>query len=164
MPGLTLAAGVTYYFVVDGLFGSTGDYTFHLNAIETGRCCYSNNLQCATTTNVNCAALGGNFTAGLTCADSCPPPPPACVCGPMDLVFVIDTTGSMGGAIGSVAAELPNIIATANYFSCDLQLGLVTFGDQVVVNQQLTVNQAAVQASIAALTAGGGGGDSRMFG
>jgi uncharacterized protein YegL len=158
VDNVTLTAGTTYYIVVDGFASEAGDYALNIVEVINGRCCYNNNLLCATTTNISCEALSGVFAPGETCDTPCPPPPPQCICGPMDLVFVIDTTGSMTGAINSVVAELPNIITTANYFSCDVRLGLVTFGDQVVVNQQLTTNEAAVQASIAALTAAGGSG------
>jgi uncharacterized protein YegL len=156
VDNVALSAGTTYYIVVDGFGGDAGDYTLNITPIITGRCCYSNNLLCATTTDVDCDVLGGVFTAGETCDTPCPPPPPQCLCGPMDLVFVIDTTGSMGPAIASVVAQLPDIIATANYFSCDVRLGLVTFGDQVMVNDQLTTDEATVEGHISTLSANGG--------
>ena len=36
------------------------------------------------------------------------------VCGPMDVTFAVDDTGSMGGAIDNVKSELPAIITQAN--------------------------------------------------
>lgn len=155
LGGVALSAGVTYYIVVDGFGDSFGDYTLDVSMQTTGRCCY-NLTECAETTFQQCNALGGEWTEGATCADACPEPPAQCACGPMDIVFVVDTTGSMGAAIQNVSNALPTIIATAEYVSCDLQLGLVTFGDEVVVNHQLTTDFAAVQASITGLTANGG--------
>ncbi|MEA2075672.1 MAG: hypothetical protein U9O85_08080 [Euryarchaeota archaeon] len=40
-------------------------------------------------------------------------------CGPIDLVIVLDDTGSMGGAINNIQAGVPNIIATANTASVE---------------------------------------------
>jgi len=98
--------------------------------------------------------LGGEWTPGLTCEDACPAPGD---CGPIDLVFAVDITGSMGGALANIVAELPNIIALANNSSGgDLRLGLVTFDDQVHSLHDLTFNTAAVQATISGLLAGGG--------
>jgi hypothetical protein len=79
------------------------------------------------------------------------------ICGPMDIAFAVDDTGSMGGAINNVKSELPNIISTANSASGgDLRLGLMTFKDNVNVVHKLTGNIALVQASIGAISAGGG--------
>ena len=80
-------------------------------------------------------------------------------CGCMDVALVVDNTGSMGGAIDNVRAELPAIIATAQAASCgDLRIGLVTFpNDNVVVNQPFTTNITAVQNAVQALVASGTG-------
>src|ERR1700694_1038555 len=78
-------------------------------------------------------------------------------CGPMDVTFAIDTTGSMFGAIGNVQAALPGIVAQLEKASGgDLHLGVVTAntvttptegtGDGVNVKSALTSNVAAVQA------------------
>ncbi|MGD0016144.1 MAG: vWA domain-containing protein [Verrucomicrobiia bacterium] len=79
----------------------------------------------------------------------------------MDVAFVIDDTGSMGGAIANVKAALPEVIAAAESASClDLRMGLVTFpNDNVVVSQPLTTDITAVQNAIRALVAGGGAGE-----
>ena len=63
----------------------------------------------------------------------------ASTCGCMDVALVIDNTGSMGGAINNVKAELPNIVAAAQAASGgDLRMGLVTFPeDNIIVNQPL---------------------------
>jgi uncharacterized repeat protein (TIGR01451 family) len=80
-------------------------------------------------------------------------------CGPIDVVFVIDTTSSMDEAIDNVKAEVGGLIGLVDDFSeSDFQLGLVTFKDQVTVLNDLAAgNEAAVQANILALTAEGGG-------
>jgi hypothetical protein len=82
-------------------------------------------------------------------------------CGCMDLALVVDDTGSMGGAIDNVKAELPDIIATAEAASGgDLRLGLIHFpNDDVEVAQALTTDISAVQTAIQALTANGGAGE-----
>jgi uncharacterized protein YegL len=81
-------------------------------------------------------------------------------CGPMDVAFVVDTTGSMGGAIENVKAELSPIIDNIKKASGgDAQLALVTFKDNVVVEQDLASgNNTAVADAIAALSASGGAG------
>lgn len=80
------------------------------------------------------------------------------ICGPIDLAIVLDNTGSMGGAINNIKLELPNIIATANTASGgDLRVGFITFRNEVTVHNNLTTNISAVNASIQAEFAGGGG-------
>ena len=80
-------------------------------------------------------------------------------CGPIDLVIVLDDTGSMGGAIANIKAELPTIIAAANTASGgDLRMGYLTFKDDVTVHNNLTTNISAVTASINATFASGGAG------
>jgi uncharacterized protein YegL len=83
-----------------------------------------------------------------------------CKCGPLDVVFVIDTTGSMGGSLTAFKNNFNTILgqiqASSNW---DYQLGLVTFRDSVTVMDDLAVgNTASVQAHVAALMASGGGG------
>ncbi len=80
-------------------------------------------------------------------------------CGPIDLVIVLDDTGSMGGAIGNIIDELPEIIGDALIAAAgDLRMGYITFKDNVTVRNALTDDLAAVQASIAAASASGGAG------
>ena len=80
-------------------------------------------------------------------------------CGPMDVVFVVDTTGSMGGAIESVKSELPVIIEQIQTASGgDFRLGLIDFNDDVIVLNDLAGgNLDAVKTNIGKLSAGGGG-------
>ncbi len=82
-------------------------------------------------------------------------------CGCMDVAFVVDDTGSMGGALENVQTALPSIIAAVVAASGgNLHLGLVTFpDDNVVVNQAFTNGVTAVQTAIQALSAGGGNGE-----
>jgi hypothetical protein len=78
-------------------------------------------------------------------------------CGPMDIVFAVDITGSMGGAIGNVISALPNIMSAANAASGgDVRFGLLTFDDLVHVIHNLTTDQTAVATSISGLFADGG--------
>jgi Mg-chelatase subunit ChlD len=80
-------------------------------------------------------------------------------CAPLDLVLVIDDTGSMGPAITSVKDGLAQIIETALVVSSnDLRLGLVAFKDSVTVHNALTADIEAVKSSVNALSAGGGAG------
>jgi hypothetical protein len=81
-------------------------------------------------------------------------------CGCMDVALVIDDTGSMGGAISNVQAQLKQIINIAEFVSGgDLHMGLATFpSDNVVINVPLTTDLAAVEAAVQGLVAAGGAG------
>jgi hypothetical protein len=86
-------------------------------------------------------------------------------CGCMDIALVVDDSGSMGGAIDNVKAELPAIVTAAQFASGgDLRMGLVSFpgvgltADGILVRQELTSNITAVENAIQALTAVGGAG------
>lgn len=80
-------------------------------------------------------------------------------CGPIDLTIALDDTGSMGGAISNIIAELPTIISTATTASGgDLRAGYMTFKDSVTVHNNLTTNISAVTDSINATFASGGAG------
>jgi uncharacterized protein YegL len=84
-------------------------------------------------------------------------PTAAAPCTCIDLVFIIDDTGSMGGAINNVKLGLVDILNTANAASCgDLRVGLITFKDDVTVHSTLTNNVALVAGQINALVAAGG--------
>lgn len=80
-------------------------------------------------------------------------------CGALDVVFAIDPTGSMGGVLENVKAQIPTIIDQINKASGgNYQLALVTFPeDNVVVDVDLGAKNAdAIKAAVAKLTAGGG--------
>lgn len=81
-------------------------------------------------------------------------------CGPMDVVFVVDDTGSMGGAISNVKSGLASIITQIDTASGgDFQIGLVSFKDAVEVDEQLEPDDGSVGTAVAALTASGGSGE-----
>jgi hypothetical protein len=79
----------------------------------------------------------------------------------MDVALVVDDTGSMGGALTNIQAEIPQIIAAAQVASGgDLLVGLVTIpSDNVVVNVPFTTDLAAIQTAVQALVASGGAGE-----
>ncbi len=85
---------------------------------------------------------------------------PGVDCSPaLDVAFVIDDTGSMGGAITSVTNELAGILdeieQTSNF---NYQTALVTFKDTVQVDLAFGLNnRVAMTAAFGALTAAGGG-------
>lgn len=88
-------------------------------------------------------------------------PPPTSPCGPLDVAFVVDDTGSMGPALTNIKNELGNIATAVQANSGnDYQLGLVTFKDDVTVRTDLApLNLGVVTPQINALTATGGGGE-----
>lgn len=79
-------------------------------------------------------------------------------CDCIDLVLVVDDTGSMFGAISNVQTGLVSILNTAQSTCGDLQCGVITFADDVQVDQPLTAVTANCTAAVNALTAGGGAG------
>jgi hypothetical protein len=86
--------------------------------------------------------------------------PPSAVCGPMDIAFLIDTTGSMYNAIDNVKAELGAILDCIETVSGgDYRMALVTFGDGITILDNFAAgNKTAVGTHIGALTAYGGDG------
>lgn len=102
---------------------------------------------------VTVLALGVGFSSGAL-AQAAP------FCGPMDVVFVVDDTGSMDGAIANVKAGISSIAADVVAASGgDYQMGLVSFKDNVQTDVDLAAgNEAAVQAGITALVASAGAG------
>jgi hypothetical protein len=79
-------------------------------------------------------------------------------CGPMDVAFVVDDTGSMSGAINNVKAELSSILDSIETSSGnDYRLALVTFKDNVTVQENFSANnRVSITPKIMGLTAGGG--------
>ncbi|MGB0383922.1 MAG: vWA domain-containing protein, partial [Ardenticatenaceae bacterium] len=76
------------------------------------------------------------------------------MCGPMDVVFVLDETGSMRDLLGSVQIVTSGLINQINMLSGgNYQLGLVTFKDNVQVDVDLAPSaDAAILARVADLT------------
>ncbi len=80
-----------------------------------------------------------------------------------DIVFLADTTGSMGSAINNVKTNAGDILTAVSSAQSGVQFAVANYRDVSVdppgftVDQALTADQAAVQAGIGAWTAGGGG-------
>lgn len=84
------------------------------------------------------------------------------VTGPVDIMFMSDTTGSMGGAIGSVISGVSGIVTATASLSPNTEYAVSAYrdwGDAYVyqLNQNLTNNTASVQAAVNTWSAGGGG-------
>ncbi|MDZ4767719.1 MAG: vWA domain-containing protein [Chloroflexota bacterium] len=76
----------------------------------------------------------------------------------LDVVFVVDTTGSMGGFIAGVKSNITSIIAGIAATGADYQVGVIGFGDpDTQFFQALTADSAAITAGVNALYASGGG-------
>jgi hypothetical protein len=84
----------------------------------------------------------------------------------LDVVFLIDTTGSMGGSIGSIQAAAISI--TTNIFAHfpEARIAVRDFKDNPIhsgdpyldrVDTEFTTNAAAIQSAVNTLSAGGGG-------
>jgi hypothetical protein len=79
-----------------------------------------------------------------------------------DLVFIADTTGSMGGAIGNVRANAADILSQIVAAQPQAQFAVAEYKDVTDayafrVNQGLTADQAAAQTGINQWAASGGG-------
>ena len=103
-----------------------------------------------------------------------PPPPPG---GPgcsatMDIIFAIDTTGSMGGVIATAKSQATQIMNTIDsvFPGSDIRYGVVDFRDYadggswpVYYRQPLTYTRTDVQNAINAMGAGGGGDNPEAY-
>jgi len=99
------------------------------------------------------------FAVGVGFSGTAAAQPAPGVCGAMDLVFVVDDTGSMGGAIANIQADLVTIIGDANIASGgDLNLAMTSFKDAPQTDADLVSSEAVVTAAIAALVPTGGAG------
>ncbi|QFZ16393.1 vWA domain-containing protein [Saccharothrix syringae] len=88
--------------------------------------------------------------------------PAASRCGPLDVAFVLDDTGSMGGAIANLKTGITSIVNDVVAASGgDYRLGLVTFKDNIGVHAPLTAGNAAQVTNYVTnvLAAAGGGGE-----
>lgn len=84
------------------------------------------------------------------------------VTSPVDVFFLADTTGSMGGAIGTVRTNASSILSAVTVVSPTVQFGVgeyKDFGDAYAyrLNQAMTASPSAVQTGINMWSAGGGG-------
>jgi len=115
-------------------------------------------------TSMTSAAYADNDAASSITAGAIPtsliPMSIAEECKEIDLVFIVDDTGSMGGTLENIKSELVNIVAQADLgdASGEARLGLVTFKDNVTVVDTLSTNRTTSLAAINALTSGGGTG------
>ncbi len=80
-----------------------------------------------------------------------------CLC--LDLVFVVDVTGSMGGALQNVQAGLAAILNLAENTCGSVHSAVITVRDDITVDQPLTANLTDVSNAIAALVPFGGAGE-----
>lgn len=81
---------------------------------------------------------------------------------PLDVFFLTDTTGSMGGAIGNVSSNFSTIVSNVAAVSSNVAYGVGQYkdvGDPFIYNldQDITLNTAAVQTAINSWGASGGG-------
>jgi hypothetical protein len=90
------------------------------------------------------------------------PPEPAPAPRPLDLSLVVDTTGSMGGAINSVRTNLQAIRDELAAKTTDFRLALTEFKDfgdafQSQLDMDFTADADAFSTAVGGLSAGGGG-------
>jgi hypothetical protein len=111
--------------------------------------------------------IGAAFTVGLAAMTAVFTTAPAesakkASCTPLDLAFVVDTTGSMGGAIDNVKKGLDKIISEAKSVSKgDYRFGVVSVpGESITVNTPFAdKNDAAAKSAIDSFSASGGAGE-----
>ncbi len=78
--------------------------------------------------------------------------------GALDVVFVVDTTGSMSPFIDGVKSNINTIIDTIAATTSDFQVGVVGYGDpDTQFLLQLTADRTAITNGVNALFAAGGG-------
>jgi hypothetical protein len=90
---------------------------------------------------------------------------------PIDVFFLVDTTGSMGSSISGVKAGFAGIVTALSGFASNIAFGVgeyKDFGDAFAYKEDidLTTNTANVQTALNGLTAGGGGDlpEANLFG
>ena len=96
-----------------------------------------------------------------------PDPIPTNISGPLDVVFAIDTTGSMGDLIGGVKADVQSIVSQLATLDPDYRVALVDYKDappnsyedpyQAKVDLNFTTEESAFDAAVEPLYAAGGG-------
>lgn len=74
-----------------------------------------------------------------------------------DIVFVFDDSGSLGGEIADLKRKVTDLVSEIEAAAIDARYGLVTFKDRVEVDLELTDDADALESSVNALTASGGG-------
>jgi Mg-chelatase subunit ChlD len=81
----------------------------------------------------------------------------------VDIVIALDNTGSMHDAMGNIKEDLLNMISAAEQSSDFLQLGYLTFKDNVTIQSSFTRDMALIKSSIMSTTANGGAGPSEAL-
>jgi hypothetical protein len=101
------------------------------------------------------APAGRGTTGGETTSDGGSPQQQ---CGPMDVAFVIDVTGSMGPPINNVKAAIPQLLSQVEAASGgDYRAELVVFRDDInVLVPFASRNREAIESSVSGLFASGG--------
>ena len=93
----------------------------------------------------------------LPLASADDPPIGVCPVNVVDVAFVIDDTGSMGGAIDNVKAELEPILDDIARLSSGYRLALVTFKDDITIRLNFSPNNRnAFEQALQPVTASGG--------
>lgn len=94
-----------------------------------------------------------------------PDPVPTTISGPLDVVFAIDTTGSMGDLIGGVKSDVKNIVSQLAALDSDYRVALVDYKDgppycsdpyQAKVDQSFTTDESSFDVAVEELFAEGG--------
>jgi hypothetical protein len=95
-----------------------------------------------------------------------PDPIPTTISGPLDVVFAIDTTGSMGDLIGGVKSDVENIVSQLSTLDPDYRVALVDYKDalpysndpyQAKIDQNFTAEESPFDEAVESLSAEGGG-------
>jgi len=119
--------------------------------------------------------LGGSLTVTKTVTIT----PSATV--PIDVFFLMDTTGSMGAALTSLTSGFSSIVTTISGLAADVHFGVGNYNDcadgpgkcsygplslAYTRNQDLTADTTAVQTALSGLTSSGGGDypESNLYG
>jgi hypothetical protein len=79
-------------------------------------------------------------------------------CGPLDVAFIIDDTGSMGNALANLQSGLVSIMSDIQLASPNnYRIAVVSFKDNVTIHVNFSLNNAATAAAaLNSLVAGGG--------
>jgi len=104
------------------------------------------------------ATLGVGGTTSITKTVTITPQATA----PIDIVFLTDTTGSMGSTIDSIRTGFTNIVTSINGVASNVAYGVAEYKDVVDAfayreNTDLTTSNATVQSAMSQWSAGGGG-------
>ncbi len=109
--------------------------------------------------NLSQAVAAGRILATLPAADQSQTTTPAQT--PIDLMFVVDTTGSMGDELGFLQTELSDIINSVTLQQSTIQIGFVFYRDNgdvyTVRSHEFSADLNSVQSALNQESANGGG-------